>query len=273
MLAPAVGQNAKPKADDLFGQAKILTLHLDVAAKEFDAMPPALPGFPGRRSPKKPRRRDRPRRTSSIRTSRGSRRMSPRTARPQKGRASATPATSPISPRPGSEAAAQDRVRQVRRPAIPRPSAFSSSTRCRWTRRRAAKCWRTPCSGRPACRRRAPPSPRSRSPSPASTTRSISAFTPPSRRSWTPFLDRSLRHRQGTLLKPFQVRSVDYLGDDWDRYKGQYRPQCEATKEEAKRVIEFAKLVNQAERRASSRSRSTRSSTWTSSCASWPPTH
>src|SRR5262249_2493564 len=45
---------------------------------------------------------------------------------------------------------------------------------------------------------------------------------------------------------PFQVRSAEYLGDDWDRYKGQYRPQADATKEEAKRVVEFAKLVNRA---------------------------
>jgi putative membrane-bound dehydrogenase-like protein len=51
---------------------------------------------------------------------------------------------------------------------------------------------------------------------------------------------------QGLLMKPFRVRGIDFLGDDWDRYKGQYQPQREATKDEAKRVIEFAKLVNQA---------------------------
>src|SRR5581483_1985509 len=32
----------------------------------------------------------------------------------------------------------------------------------------------------------------------------------------------------------------------WERYKGQYRPQSDATKEEAKRVVEFARLVNRA---------------------------
>ena len=47
-------------------------------------------------------------------------------------------------------------------------------------------------------------------------------------------------------MKPFQVRSVEHLGDDWERYKGQYRPQSEPTKEEAQRVIAFARLVNQA---------------------------
>jgi putative membrane-bound dehydrogenase-like protein len=51
---------------------------------------------------------------------------------------------------------------------------------------------------------------------------------------------------KGLALKPFGIRGIDSLGDDWDRYKGQYRPQRDATKDEGKRVIEFAKLVNQA---------------------------
>ncbi|HEV3440410.1 MAG TPA: PVC-type heme-binding CxxCH protein, partial [Gemmata sp.] len=51
---------------------------------------------------------------------------------------------------------------------------------------------------------------------------------------------------KGLALKPFGIRGIDFLGDDWDRYKGQYRPQRDATKDEGKRVIEFAKLVNQA---------------------------
>src|SRR5262249_3072681 len=51
---------------------------------------------------------------------------------------------------------------------------------------------------------------------------------------------------QGLLMRPFQVRSVERFGDDWERYKGPYRPQSEPTKEEARRVIAFARLVNQA---------------------------
>lgn len=50
----------------------------------------------------------------------------------------------------------------------------------------------------------------------------------------------------GLLLKPFQVRSIDDLGDDWERYKGQYRPQSAATREQSARVIAFAKLIHQA---------------------------
>jgi putative membrane-bound dehydrogenase-like protein len=51
---------------------------------------------------------------------------------------------------------------------------------------------------------------------------------------------------KGLAMKPFRVRGIDFLGDDWDRYKGQYQPQRDATKDEANRVIAFAKLVNQA---------------------------
>ncbi len=60
------------------------------------------------------------------------------------------------------------------------------------------------------------------------------------------FLEDRFGTDKGLLMKPFQVRSVEHLGDDWERYKGQYRPQAEPTKEETKRVIAFARLVNQA---------------------------
>jgi putative membrane-bound dehydrogenase-like protein len=51
---------------------------------------------------------------------------------------------------------------------------------------------------------------------------------------------------KGLLMRPFQVRSVEHLGDDWNNYKGQYRPQWEATKEQAQRVMALARLVHQA---------------------------
>jgi putative membrane-bound dehydrogenase-like protein len=50
---------------------------------------------------------------------------------------------------------------------------------------------------------------------------------------------------KGALMKPFQVRSVDYLGDNWEQWKGAYRPQFEPSKEEIGRVMALAKLVNQ----------------------------
>ena len=50
----------------------------------------------------------------------------------------------------------------------------------------------------------------------------------------------------GLLMTPFFMRGLDFLGDDWNRYKGPYSAQREATKDEASRVIDFARLVNQA---------------------------
>ncbi|HEV3143442.1 MAG TPA: CotH kinase family protein, partial [Gemmataceae bacterium] len=61
-----------------------------------------------------------------------------------------------------------------------------------------------------------------------------------------PFLQDRFGADNGLLMKPFRVRSMDYFGDDWERCKGLYRPQSEATPDQTRRVIEFAKLVNQA---------------------------
>jgi putative membrane-bound dehydrogenase-like protein len=51
---------------------------------------------------------------------------------------------------------------------------------------------------------------------------------------------------KGLLMRPARMRGLDILGDDWARYQGQYQPQTDATKEEATRVMDFARLVNQA---------------------------
>ena len=48
---------------------------------------------------------------------------------------------------------------------------------------------------------------------------------------------------KGLLLKPQGLRGIDFLGDDWQKYKGQYQPQSEPTPAEATRLIEFARLV------------------------------
>jgi putative membrane-bound dehydrogenase-like protein len=61
------------------------------------------------------------------------------------------------------------------------------------------------------------------------------------------FLARRLKSDQGLLMKPFGVRGIDHLGNDWERYAAQYRPQRKATKAESRRVMEFAKLINQAD--------------------------
>lgn len=58
------------------------------------------------------------------------------------------------------------------------------------------------------------------------------------------FLKLHYKNNDGLLLKPERIRGLDHLGDDWARYKDTYQPKREATKEEAKRLIDFTKLVN-----------------------------
>ncbi len=58
------------------------------------------------------------------------------------------------------------------------------------------------------------------------------------------FLKNHFKDGTGLLLKPERMRGLDYLGDDWDKYKANYNPKHEATKEQAKRTIDFIKLIN-----------------------------
>jgi spore coat protein H len=60
-----------------------------------------------------------------------------------------------------------------------------------------------------------------------------------------PFLKEHYKTDKGLLMKPERVRSLDYLGEDWERYKTTYQPKREATKDEIARVLAFLKLVNQ----------------------------
>jgi putative membrane-bound dehydrogenase-like protein len=60
------------------------------------------------------------------------------------------------------------------------------------------------------------------------------------------FLIRHFDSEAGLALKPFGIRGVDFLGENWEAYKGQYRPQRDAAAAEQQRVIAFAKLVNSA---------------------------
>lgn len=61
------------------------------------------------------------------------------------------------------------------------------------------------------------------------------------------FLARHCQNGEGLLMKPQGVRGPDYLGARWEDYQDRYRPERPPTAEEAKRVIAFARLVNQAD--------------------------
>ncbi len=52
---------------------------------------------------------------------------------------------------------------------------------------------------------------------------------------------------QGLLMKPENLRDIEYLGDDWSEYEPRYRPERTATPEEAARVIAFARFVQTAD--------------------------
>ncbi|QEL16503.1 CotH kinase family protein [Limnoglobus roseus] len=62
-----------------------------------------------------------------------------------------------------------------------------------------------------------------------------------------PFLRRTFGTDKGLLMKPEGVRGLDDWGDDWNRYKKPYAPKRDATAEEAKRVMAFARLVQKAD--------------------------
>ncbi len=61
------------------------------------------------------------------------------------------------------------------------------------------------------------------------------------------FLKDRFKSAKGLLMKPDNVRSMDYLGENWDQYQGRYKPKRSPSKEEAQRVIAFAKLVDKAD--------------------------
>jgi spore coat protein CotH len=52
---------------------------------------------------------------------------------------------------------------------------------------------------------------------------------------------------KGLLMKPEQVREIDYLGEDWAKYTKKYAPRRDATDAEGKRVIAFAKLIHRSD--------------------------
>ena len=58
------------------------------------------------------------------------------------------------------------------------------------------------------------------------------------------FLKDRLGSSKGLLMKPERVRGIEYLGEDWAAYKQRFQPKREPSKREARRVIDFAKLVN-----------------------------
>ena len=59
------------------------------------------------------------------------------------------------------------------------------------------------------------------------------------------FLKDRFHTDKGLLLRPQGLRGLDFLGDDWEKYRGPYRPLAEPSPDDAKRLIEFVRLVQQ----------------------------
>ena len=57
------------------------------------------------------------------------------------------------------------------------------------------------------------------------------------------FLKDRFHTDKGLLVRPQGLRGLDFLGDDWEKYRGPYRPLAEPGPDEAKRLIEFVRLV------------------------------
>jgi spore coat protein CotH len=61
------------------------------------------------------------------------------------------------------------------------------------------------------------------------------------------FLKDRFRNAKGLLLKPEGVRGIDYYGEDWATYEKRYNPKTKVGKDQQRRLIDFAKLVNKAD--------------------------
>ena len=57
------------------------------------------------------------------------------------------------------------------------------------------------------------------------------------------FLKDRFHTDKGLLLRPRGLRGLDFLGDDWEKYRGPYRPLADPSPDEANRLIEFVRLV------------------------------
>ena len=58
------------------------------------------------------------------------------------------------------------------------------------------------------------------------------------------FLKEHFGSAKGLLLKPWSIRGLPYLGEQWGAYESRYAARSEVTEEAAQRTIEFIKLVN-----------------------------
>ncbi len=61
------------------------------------------------------------------------------------------------------------------------------------------------------------------------------------------FLKNRFHAENGFLVQPWGARTLEYLGDDWEKYRERYRTLAEPTAEQATRFTRFLKLVDRAD--------------------------
>ncbi len=61
------------------------------------------------------------------------------------------------------------------------------------------------------------------------------------------FLKDRFQAEKGLLLRPQGMQGLDFLGDDWEKYRGPYRPLAEPSADEARRLIDFLRLIHRAD--------------------------
>ncbi len=61
------------------------------------------------------------------------------------------------------------------------------------------------------------------------------------------FLQKHFGSSKGMLLKPEGLKGLEYFGDDWTLYEKRYLPKDEPTEKQKKRLMDFIKLVEQAD--------------------------
>ena len=245
--------DAKGKAAgaDFFGLTKVVKLHIEIPAEEYQAMqPPAPPGGPARAVHRRPVGRGSLGSAKASGTSSGSSSRGRAGTSRWKGRR--TRAWPPLLGERlvhgvggGPEAFPPDRAGPLRAAPISTDFARFSFRAVRSTPRRRAR--RSPS---PYFREAGVPAPRTAL---AEVTLTVPGehekaylglytLVEPVDRA---FLTDRFHTDKGLLVRPQGLRGLDFLGDDWEKYRGPYRPLAEPTPDEAKRLIEFLRLVQQ----------------------------
>ena len=250
-VRPAAAEDPKPEAKNAFGLTKVWTIHLDLSAKEFDALAPALGGFgfPGGPPPKKEEKKDDKKRDTEKNLF-GTDFPWVESDVTVEGKT-----LKKVGVRYSGDMSYFVSARGLKRPL---KIAFDKFGSQQFGGLSAVQLNAMPLDATKAraalanavFRAMGLPAPRTAFAEvtltvPGKYDKEFVGLYTVVENVDAQFLNHHFASDKGLLMKPFRVRGIDALGDDWEQYKGQYQPHRAATKDESQRVIGFAKLVNQ----------------------------